>query len=578
MDRAQVADSLDEIGTLLELLGENPFKTRAYGNAARIVRALEEDLADLIARKQLGEIKGIGPALVGKITTLVTTGSLPYLDELRAQVPAGMLEWLKVPGLGPKKARAIHVTLGIATLDQLEAAARDGKLRELEGFGAASEKKIADGIARVREHAGRFLRPVVLQQAHGILARVTRLKGVRAEVAGSVRRGAETSKDIDVVVTAKDADKVMDTFVGMPGVVEVVGRGPTKCSVRLALGPNADLRVVPPESYPFALLYFTGSKAHNVALRARAQKLGMKLNEYALTREADGRSVPCKDEAAIYAALGLPWIPPELREDTGEIEAAERGALPKLVELGDLEGILHCHSTWSDGTNSIREMAEAARAMGMTYLGMCDHSRSAAYAGGMSIEQVREQHREIDALNAEHDGAFRVLKGIEVDILADGTLDYPDEVLRSFDLVVASVHSRFNLTAEEQTARMIRAVAGGFVDIVGHPTGRLLLTRDAYPLDLFALIDAAAEHGVAIEINAHPQRLDLDPSGLRHGLAKGMVTSIDPDSHDAAGLRDVAYGIDTARRGWCTARDVLNTRPLPKLLAWLAHRRKQARR
>jgi DNA polymerase (family 10) len=356
-----------------------------------------------------------------------------------------------------------------------------------------------------------------------------------------------------------------------------VGRGPTKCSVRLAPGPNADLRVVPADSYPFALLYFTGSKAHNVALRGRAQKLGMKLNEYALVRESDGTTIPCKDEAAIYAALGLPWIPPELREDTGEIEAADRGALPDLVTLPDLKGILHCHSTWSDGLNSIREMADAARAMGMSYLGMCDHSRSAAYAGGMSIDQVKEQHREIDALNAEYDGDFRVLKGIEVDILADGSLDYPDEVLATFELVVASVHSRFNLGAAEQTERMIRAVSGGYVDIVGHPTGRLLLTRDPYPLDLFALIDAAAERGVAIEINAHPQRLDLDPAGLRHGLARGMMTSIDPDSHETAGLHDVSYGIDTARRGWCTAGDVLNTRPLPKLVEWLRHRRKHAR-
>lgn len=576
-DRAEVADALEEIGLLLELLGENPFKTRAYANAARVVRGLDVGLPELIARHELGERKGIGPALVEKITTLVTTGSLPYLDDLRSKLPAGMLEWLKVPGLGPKKARAIHLTLGIASLDELECAAKDGKLRDLPGFGAASEKKILAGIAEVRQHAGRFLRPVALAEARRLLARLTAVDGLEiAEIAGSVRRARSTSRDIDVVTSAAAADAVMDAFVSDPGVVEVTGRGPTKCSVRLSAGPNADMRVVPRESYPFALLYFTGSKAHNVALRSRAQARGMKLNEYALIREEDGKPVACEDEAAIYRALGLPFIPPELREDAGEIEAAERGELPHLVEQGDLKGILHCHSNWSDGTNSIEEMAAAAKLMGMTYLGLCDHSRSAAYAGGMSIERVREQHREIDVVNERLGGALHVLKGIEVDILADGSLDYPDEVLKTFDLVVASVHSLFNLSADKQTARMIRAVESPYVDIIGHPTGRLLLTRDPYPLDLFAVIDAAAKRGVAIEINAHPQRLDLDPEGLRHGLAKGMKTSVNPDSHETAGLADVAYGIETARRGWCTRNDVLNTRTLTGLRDWLRHRRKEA--
>lgn len=577
IERAEVADALEEIGLLLELLGENPFKTRAYGNAARVVRGLDASLPELIARKQLGELKGIGPALADKITTLVTTGNLPYLDGLRKQLPAGMLDWLKIPGLGPKKARAIHVTLGIATLSELESAAKEGKLRDLPGFGVTTEKKIISGIARLKVHSGRFLRPVILNEARRLIDLLSSIKDVeRVELAGSARRGAETSKDIDLVATAKDAARAMQAFVSDPSVVEVVGHGTTKSSVRLAAGPGADLRVVSSEAYPFALNYFTGSKAHNVALRGRAQAMGLKLNEYALIREADGISIPCDDEAAIYRAIGLPFIPPELREDTGEIEAAERGELPRLVTRDDLKGILHCHSTWSDGTNSIAEMAEAARAMGMTYLGLCDHSRSAAYAGGMSIERVKEQHAEIDAVNAKLGRSFRVLKGIEVDILVDGSLDYPDEVLQSFDLVVASVHSRFDLKAAEQTERMIRAVSSPYIDIVGHPTGRLLLTRDPYPLDLFAVIDAAAARGVAIEINAHPQRLDLDPAGLRRGLAAGMKTSVNPDSHETAGLYDVAYGIDTARRGWCTASDVLNALSLPELLDWLKLRRKRA--
>jgi len=574
---AEVADALEEIGLLLELLGENPFKTRAYENAARIVRGLDTSLEEWIARKALGELKGIGPALVDKITTLVTTGTLPYLDELRKQLPAGMLDWLKIPGLGPKKARVIHMTLGISTLAELEAAAREGKLRDLPGFGEATEKKILSGIARVRQDAGRFLRPVVLGEASRLTFLLGSIPGVNeVQVAGSARRGAETSKDVDLVATAEDAGPAMDAFATDPGVIEIISRGPTKCSVRLAAGPNADLRVVPPQAFPFALLYFTGSKAHNIALRARAQALGLKLNEYALIREADGTAIPCDDEAAIYRALGLPFIPPELREDAGEIEAAERGALPRLITRDDLKGVLHCHSTWSDGMNSIEEMAEAARALGMTYLGLCDHSAAAAYAGGMSIDRVREQHLAIDAANTKSGQAFRVLKGIEVDILADGSLDYPDDVLATFDLVVASVHSRFNLQASEQTERMIRAVSNPYIDILGHPTGRLLLKRDPYPLDLFAVIDAAAERGVAIEINAHPQRLDLDPAGLRHGLAKGMKTSVNPDAHETAGLADIGYGIDTARRGWCTAGDVLNTLSLPDLLEWLRQRRKRA--
>jgi len=576
IDAAGVADALEEIGLLLELAGENPFKTRAYANAARIVRGLDARLEDLVASGELGAVKGIGRALAGKIATLVATGELPYREELRRRFPPGILEWLHVPGLGPKKARVIHLALGIATLDELEAAAAGGRLRGLEGLGVASEKKILEGIARVRSHAGRYLRPVALGAARRLLASLLSLPGVRGEVAGSVRRGTETSRDIDLVTTSADPEAVMEAFVAGPDVVEVVGRGPTKCSVRLGAGPNADLRVVPAESYPFALLYFTGSKAHNVALRGRAQRMGLRLNEYALTRESDGSPIPCEDEAAIYRALGLSFVPPELREDQGEIEAAERGALPTLVAREDLRGILHCHSDWSDGRSSIEEMAETARGMGMEYLGLSDHSRSAAYAGGMSLSRVCEQHRAIDALNACYGPGFRVLKGIEVDILADGALDYPDDVLASFDLVVASVHSRFNLSAEEQTARMIRAVENPYVDIVGHPTGRLLLRRDPYPLDLFRVIDAAARRGVAIEINAHPQRLDLDAAGLRHGLPLGLITSIDPDAHEPAGLHDVAYGIDTARRGGCTAAHVLNTRTLHELLAWLARRRASA--
>jgi DNA polymerase (family 10) len=579
VDRARVADALEEIGLLLELLGENPFKTRAYANGARILRGLDRDLAELIRTKELGTIKGFGAALVEKVTTLHETGSLPYLENLRREVPPGLLAWLDIPGLGPKKARTIHVALGISTFDELEEAARAGKIRVLEGFGETSEMKILEGIARVRSHAGRFLMPVARAEADRLVALLREVPGMtRVEAAGSVRRRAETSKDVDLVAVAKDTVAAMDAFVSAVGVVEVTGRGETKCSLRLASGLAADLRVVPERSFPFALCYFTGSKAHNVALRSRAQKRGLKLNEYALVRESDGGEILCADEAAIYRALGLEFIPPELREDRGEIGAAEERRLPALLEDDDLRGILHCHSTWSDGQDSVARMAEAARERGMKYLGLTDHSRSAAYARGLTIERVAEQHAEIDAWNSKERNGFRILKGIECDILADGTMDYPDEVLASFDFVIASVHSRFQLSEKEQTGRIVRALRNPWVDVLGHPTGRLLLERDPYPVDLFRVLDVAVEEGVAVEINAHPMRLDLDPAALRYGVPKGMKTCIDPDAHETGGLDDVRWGIGVARRGWCTAADVLNAWSLERLLHWLEERKGRARR
>lgn len=578
MTREEVAAALERIGLLLELLGENPFKTRAYDNGARIVRGLDRDLADLVARKELIKVKGIGAALAEKIATLVTTGELPYLTQLQARVPAGLLDWLKIAGLGAKKARAIHIALGIETLDELEAAARDGKLRDLPGFGKTSEEKLLAGIARLRTHAGRFLRPLILSEAERLVEVVRAVPGLRrVEVGGSVRRCAETSKDIDIVVTADDPEAVMEAFASDPGVLELIGRGPTKCSVQLAAGPSADLRVVPDESFACALMYFTGNRAHNIAIRGRAQKLGLHLNEYALQREADGSVLPTPDEAAIYATLGIPhWIPPELREEQGEIEAACDGALPTLIEQGDLQGVLHVHSSWSDGSATIAEMADAARAMGLHYLAMCDHSKAAAYAGGLDAGRLRRQAAEIDALNAEATDGFRILKGSEVDILADGSLDFPDEVLRELDIVVASVHSMFNLTEAQQTARILKAMENPYVDIVGHVTGRILLQRDGYPLRLHAILDAAADRGIAVEINAHPSRLDLDWRDLRYAVKRGMKSCIDPDSHSTEGLQDIRYGVDVARKAWCGSEEILNAWPIERLLDHLARRRRDA--
>jgi len=576
-DRRKVAETLEEIGLLLELKGENSFKARAYSNAARTLLHSKEDLAELVESGDLEKVKGIGKALSEKIATLVRTGSLPYLEQIRREVPPGLLQWLKIPGLGPKKARAIHEALGITTLGELEYACQENRLRDLEGFGETSQRKIRDGIERIRRHAGRFLQPVVRSEADRILRLVQGVKGVvRVEVCGSVRRRGETSKDIDAVVSATDPEPVMDAFAGDEGVLEVVGRGPTKCSVRRKAGPGADLRVVDDAEFPFAVMYFTGSKDHNVEIRGRAQRMGLKLNEYGLFRDPGGDRVTCADEAAIYEALGLSWIPPELREASGEVEAAETGTIPELVRRKDLRGALHCHSDWSDGSASIAVMAEACRARGLEYLGLCDHSRAAAYAGGLDEDRVRAQHEEIDRVNAELGGAFRVLKGIEVDILPDGSLDFSDEVLSTFDLVVASVHSRFQLPEEEQTARIERALEHPCVDVLGHPTGRLLLSRDPYLLDLRRIVRVAAERRVAVEINAHPQRLDLDWRTVRYGLEIGLKTCINPDAHAPDGIDDLDFGVGIARKGWCTVGDVLNAWSLEELLDHIARRRRDA--
>ena len=574
MNRNEVAAALSEIGTLLELLGENPFKTRAYNNAARLIRSMDQDLTTLVDNEQVDSLKGIGKALAEKITLLARDDRLPYLEELRTRVPPSLLEWLRIPGLGPKKVRAIHLALGISSLGELEYACQENRLRDLDGFGQASQDKILPGIDRLRKNAGRFLQPVVQAEADRLLALVRAVPGViRAEVAGSVRRKNETSKDIDIVVASGNPEPVMDAFADSDQVAEITGRGSTKCSVVLKSGPSADLRVVEDAAYPFTVMYFTGSKEHNIAMRSRARAAGLKLNEYGLIPEQGGDSLPCADEAAIYSSLDLPYIEPELREDQGELAAAAEGNLPELVSESDIRGVLHCHSTWSDGAASIAEMATACRERGYAYLGICDHSRAASYAGGLSPEQVLEQHAEIGRLNYDLGGSFTVLKGIEVDILADGELDYPDELMARFDIVVASVHSRFTLSEQDQTERVLKALHNRYVDILGHPTGRLLLARDPYPMDLRAVVRAAAERHVAVEVNAHPSRLDLDWRELAVGLRHGLLTSINPDAHSTAGIDHIHHGVGIARKGWCTAEHVLNAWPLPRLQDWLKARR-----
>ncbi len=565
MDAARIAQIIDEMGTLLEIQGENPFRCRAYHAAAQAISSLPADLSEMIADGRLREVPGIGETMHAKIVQLATTGQLPSYDELRQKTPPGLLALLRIPGLGPKKIKALHETLKIDTLADLRAAAESDRIAPLKGFGAKTQANILEGIAFVEKAGERILQSHALRLVAPIIEAVrAHPKVIRAEICGSLRRRAETIGDLDILFSSKVPPAVLDAFVKLPQVATVLAHGPTKASVRLAEGVQCDLRGVDDTQFPFALHYFTGSKALNIAIRKRAIARGMSLNEYALTGPKG--PVPCRDEAELFGALGLAEIPPELREDSGEIEAAESGKLPDLITRGDLTGTFHCHTDWSDGGATLAEMADAARSRGMHYLGIADHSRSARYAGGLTIERVHEQWLAIDALNAKYGSTFRLFKGTECDILPDGSLDYPDELLDRFDYVVASVHSNFNLSRAEMTARLIRAVSNPKVSMLGHPTGRLLLARDGYDLDLDAVIDAAAKAGTMIEINANPHRLDLDAIHARRASQKGISIVINPDAHSIGGLDDLDYGITVARRGWLKSADVWNTGSLKTMI------------
>ncbi len=566
MDKHEVAAVIDEIGTLLELQGENPFRCNAYHAAARALEQMEEDLAEVVAAGRLGEVRGVGDTLRQKITTLVTTGSLPFYDDLKAKTPPGLLQMLRLPGVGPKKVKALHDQLGIDDLDQLRRACEEDRVAGLKGFGAKTQQKILEGIDFLGQASERVRIDQALAIALPLLEGLREAPGIRRmELCGSIRRRKETVKDIDILVSAADAGPIMDRFVTLPGVTQVVAKGDTKSSIvvqRFLSGGdrvvmNADLRVVSDEQFPFALNYFTGSKEHNVALRAAAQQRGLKLNEYALA--GPKKNIACKDEADLYRAFDLDYIEPELREHTGELEAAAARALPELLEPGDLKGVFHCHTTASDGAATLEEMAEAARAAGCKYLGIADHSQSLTIANGLSPERVRRQQAEIDKLNERLKG-LKLFKGIECDILQDGRLDYSDDVLATFDYVVASVHSYFNQTREEMTARIVRAMSHPRVTMLGHATGRLLLRRDGYKVDLEAVLQAAAKHGTLVEINANPYRLDLDWVHCKRAKALGVQLVINPDAHATDEIAYTRFGVDVARRGWLEKADVFNTK------------------
>jgi DNA polymerase (family 10) len=572
METPRIARVLEEMGTLLEVRGENPFRCRAYHNAAQALRALPTDLSEMIADGRLADVPGLGETMLKKVVELATTGRLTSYEELRRTTPPGLVALLRVPGLGPKKIKVLHDELKVESLADLRASAESGAIAALKGFGAKTEAKILEGIAFLESAGDRVLLSTARRLVAPVFEAVRGFRGVsRAEVCGSLRRGRETVGDLDILFAARDPAPVLDHFVQLPYVASVLAHGPTKASVRLLDGLQCDLRGVEDSQFAFALHYFTGSKAHNIAMRRRALAQGYTLNEYALSGP-DG-PVACRTEADLFAALGLEEVPPELREDMGEIDAAARGDLPDLVTLDDLTGTFHCHTDWSDGGATLEEMAEAARAAGLTYLGIADHSKSAGYAGGLSPARVREQWAAIDALNALYKGKFRLFKGTECDILADGSLDYPDELLAGFDYVVASVHSNFGMPRAEMTRRILRAVSNRRVTMLGHPTGRLLLAREGYAVDLDAVIEAAAAAGTMIEINANPHRLDLDDLHGRRARDRGVLIAVNPDAHATGGLDDLTYGVTVARRAWLSAADVFNTRPLADVAAALTARR-----
>jgi len=571
MDKHQIAQILEDIGLLLQIKGENPFKIRAYENAARIIELLDEDIVVLIQEHQLKNIKGIGSTLAAQISELVTTGQLEYYEELRRLIPPGIFEMLRIPGLGPKKVKALYDHLHISTVGELEYACRENRLLDLPGFGAKTQQKILQGIEYLKQFNGRFLISDILPYAEKVLVALRKHPDVlRGELGGSLRRHKEVVKDIDVLVSSNSAASVAEYFVSLPMVKTVLAQGETKVSVTLQTGINVDLRMVADEEFPYALHHFTGSKEHNTSMRQRAKEMGFKINEYGLFR--GDQLVACKDEESFFQALGLQYIPPELRENNGEIEAAEHNQIPVLVKEMDLKGIFHVHTVYSDGSATISDMAQSAQARGYQYLGIADHSRAATYARGLKEETLERQLAEIDELNQRWTD-FRILKGTESDILTDGELDYPEHILRQFDFVIASVHSHFQMSEQAMTQRIIRAMENPYVTMLGHPTGRLLLSREGYPLNLREIILAAARTKTIIEINANPYRLDLDWRWCKYAKEQGVLLSINPDAHAIPELDYTSYGIGIARKGWLTAEDILNTRSLTELEPLLKRKR-----
>jgi DNA polymerase (family 10) len=575
MTKEHIAGILDKIATLLELKDENPFKIRAYTNAARAIETFGANVSNFQDEEAVAKIPGIGKSIAQKIKELAETGSLEFFQELSAEFPAGILDLFSLPGLGAKKIKALYDKLGINSIEQLQKACEQGRLAELPGFGETTQQKLCDAIARRAAHAGSFQFGQVAAEAEGLRADLAAHDAaLQVDVAGSYRRRKEIVHDLDLLVATSEPEAITKLFVSHPLVESVIAQGPTKSSVRLRSGIQCDLRVVATAEYPFALAYFTGNKEHNIEMRSRALQRGWTLNEYRLgplpidpkaKKTKSASKIPnVRDEADLYGAVDLDFVPAELRENCGEFEAAEQHSIPKLIDKENLRGTFHCHTVGSDGHNTLEEMAGAAQELGLEYLGIADHSHSSVQARGMDTEKLLEQVAAIRKLNNKLD-RFRVFAGVECDILRDGSLDFPDTILSQLDYVVASVHSVFNLSESDMTQRVIRALENPFVTMLAHPSGRLLLRRDPYEIDIPAVLDAAARTGTWIELNAAPKRLDLDWRWWPLAKQKGVKCVINPDAHRTERLQDLWFGIGIARKGWLTEEDVVNCLPLGKI-------------
>jgi DNA polymerase (family 10) len=566
---ADIAAVFERMADLLEIEEANPFRVRAYRRAAATIEELPASAADMLARgEDLTELPGIGEDLAGKIREIVETGRCGMLEEVEARTPSTLAVLTSIPGLGPKRVHLLHEALGVNTLEDLVRACEAGRVRALKGLGAGAEARILKEVGGRKESERRFKISAAEDFAAGLKAHLEAGPGVsRVVVAGSFRRRRESVGDLDILATCTDGPAAMEHFVAYAEVARVLAKGPTRATVVLKSGLQVDLRAVPEESYGAALVYFTGSKPHNIALRKLGQERGLKINEYGVFRKE--RAIAGRTEEEVYASVGLPWIPPELREDRGELQAAASHRLPELVTLADIRGDLHVHTRASDGKSTLAEIAEAAQAHGYEYVAITDHTRHATVAHGLDPRRLSQQLDEIDRLNERLQG-FRLLKSSEVDILADGRLDLPDSILKRLDLVVCAVHYRFDLDARAQTERIVRAMDNRCCNIIAHPTGRLIEERPAYPVDLERLMEAAKARGCFLELNGHPSRLDLDDIHCRAAKELGLKVAIGTDAHSTIGLGAMRYGVDQARRGWLEAQDVLNTRPWSELKALLA--------
>jgi len=574
MNNRQLADTFTLIANLCEIKGEVIYVILAYRKASENLMTLGREASDYWKEGKLREIPGVGKAIAEKIDELLTTGKLEFLEKLKAEIPASLADWLQVPGLGPKKIALIWKTLNITALADLEAAAKNGQLRDLPGMGAKSEAAILEGIASLSRRSGRIPLGRAYPLAQDIIKTLKKVKGVvDAQPAGSLRRMRSTVGDLDILVAAKDSSAVMEAFVKLPGVSRVLGKGETKSSIEFTDGVRAQVWVHPPEKFGTALQYATGSKDHNVQLRQIALVKGLSLSEHSFAKVKGKGEIFCATEEEVYKTIGLPWIPPELREDHGEVQAAKGNKLPKLIEVKDIKADLQTHSTWSDGKLSMLQMAQAAAKRGIKVIAFTDHSASLGVTGGLKMEDHKKQAAEIKKIQKQLGDSILVLHASEVEIKADGTLDYPDEFLATLDLVLASMHTSLRQPRDKVTQRMLNAIRNPHVDIIGHPTGRLIPDREGADLDMEAVLNAAAETGVALEINAHPSRLDLDDMYARRAKELGIPISINTDSHSEEDFDMLFYGVATARRAWLTKEDVINTWSTKKLLDWLKKRR-----